>query len=211
MFSFVFSYRIMLWVIFGISMLNLAMHLCNAIVRMPVIIRDLQTYHHQRLLVNQEQKRIREEKKKKEAERKRILKEQQEQEQALERELEREMADRKKQFERELKERLETLRKQKRETVPAVAGAASIAVVEDQVETGTRPRTVAAAVAPLAVAEQPLEMGHSQARIRPRLVVGDEIYPSANIIPNPHFKLEISSALAKRRQEKSMVMLNKEQ
>ena len=194
----------MLWVIFGISMFNLAMHLCNAIVRMPVIIRDLQTYHHQRLLVNQEQKRIREEKKKKEAERKRILKEQQEQEQALERELEREMADRKKQFERELKERLETLRKQKRETVPAVAGAASIAVVEDQVETGTRPRTVAAAVAPLAV-------GHSQARIRPRLVVGDEIYPSANIIPNPHFKLEISSALAKRRQEKSMVMLNKEQ
>lgn len=185
--NFWFFFRILLWVAIGLSIIILTMLICNAIVRFPAIVDDLVKYHNRRMVVNEERRIAKEEERRQEAERKRLLKEQKEKEQELEKEIEREMAAKKLELERELREKLATLKKE-------------------------RPAPQAPAPSPVAVAAEVERVNETQpsfdleairaARPGPRFFIGEENTPN-------NFRLEISSALAKRRQEK--VFVQKEQ
>lgn len=155
---------------------------------MPAIIADLERYHDQRRTANQERRLAKEEERKKHAAHKLFLKEQKEKEEELEREVERELQARKVELERELKQKLATLRKSKeREAVPIPSPAAS--------PVASAPGATALEVASVA----PDWEG-------PRFYVREDSKP----LP-PNFRLEISSALARRRAERSLVTMNKEQ
>ena len=188
-----FHSRILLWVLIGLSILILTILVCNAIVRMPAIIADLERYHDQRRTANQERRLAKEEERKKHAAHKLFLKEQKEKEEELEREVERELQARKVELERELKEKLATLRKSKERKAAPV------------------PSPVASALEVAPVASAPGASALEVASVAPdwegpRFYVREDSKP----LP-PNFRLEISSALARRRAERSLVTMNKEQ
>ena len=108
-----FTFRILLWTLFGLTVFIMALMICYLICRMPEIVSSLEVYYNQRMESREESQRV-------ERERKRALKQQQE----LERQIEQEMRDRKKELERELSEKLASLKRDKRRmgaSVPVVA------------------------------------------------------------------------------------------
>ena len=108
-----FTFRILLWTLFGLTVFIMALMICYLICRMPEIVSSLEVYYHQRMESRAESQRT-------DRERKRALKQQQE----LERQLEQEMRDRKKELEREMSEKLASLKRDKRRMVASVPVAA---------------------------------------------------------------------------------------
>ena len=166
-----FTFRILLWTLFGLTVFIMALMICYLICRMPEIVSSLEVYYNQRMESREESQRV-------ERERKRALKQQQE----LERQIEQEMRDRKKELERELSEKLASLKRDKRRM------GASVPVVAPE---SSEIPPILAAPSPSQLIDQPAFHPVPERHSRPTFFIGHNNQP---------LHLEISSELAKRRQ-----------